>query len=114
MTRLTSVYGSFRARVVAARLQDEGFDVELRGSIDNPYALTVGEMARVDLYVPNDQVDDASLVLLATEVDEVDDVFDDDRPPEGAARRPMTRWWIAAAILFVVAAGPILAVLRWY
>ena len=73
MTRLTSVYGSFRARVVAARLQDEGFDVELRGSVDNPYALTVGEMARVDLYVPNDQVDDASLVLLATEVDEVDD-----------------------------------------
>jgi len=114
MTRLTSVYGSFRARVVAARLQDEGFDVELRGSVDNPYALTVGEMARVDLYVPNDQVDDASLVLLATEVDEVDDAFDEDRPPEGFGRRATPRWWIAAAVLFVIAAGPVLALLRWY
>jgi len=73
MTRLTSVYGSFRARVMAARLSDEGFDVQLRGALDSPYGLTVGEMARVDLYVPDDQFDEASLVLLVAEVDEADD-----------------------------------------
>ena len=72
MTRLTSVYGSFRARVMAARLEYEGFDVQLRGALDSPYGLTVGAMARVDVYVPNDQFDEATLVLLVSEVDEAD------------------------------------------
>jgi len=114
MTRLTSVYGSFRARVMAARLEDEGFDVELRGAVDGPYALTVGELARVDVYVPDDQLEEASFVLLTTEVDEVDDVLDDDRPPAGLGVRRVPRWWVAAAVLFVLLAGPIAAVLRWY
>jgi len=112
MTRLTSVYGSFRAKVMAARLQDEGFDVQLRGAIDGPYGLTVGDMARVDVYVPDDQLEDATLVLLATEVDEVDEILDDDRPP--ARDRPVPVAWVAAAILFVLIAGPIALVLRWY
>jgi hypothetical protein len=112
MTRLTSVYGAFRARVMAARLESEGFDVELRGALNSPYGLTVGDMARVDVYVPDDQIDDASFALLVTEVDEADEILDDDRPPirdSWVARR-----WAAALILFVVAAGPLLLVLRWY
>ena len=112
MTRLTSVYGAFRARVMAARLQDEGLDVELRGNLNSPYALTMGDMARVDVYVPADQVDDAKLVLLVNEVDEADIILDDDRPP---IRDPyVPRSWVAALILFVVIAGPIALVLRWY
>jgi len=112
MTRLTSVYGSFRARVMAARLQDEGFDVQLRGSLDGPYGLTVGEMARVDLYVPEDQFEQASLVLLVAEVDEADEILDLDRPPP--TRRRARTAWVAALILFVMLAGPIALVLRWY
>ena len=112
MTRLTSVYGSFRARVMAARLEDEGFDVELRGALDSPYGLTVGEMARVDLYVPAEQFDDASLVLLVDEVDEADEILDDDRPPPAARPRRVT--WAAALVLFVLVAGPIALLLRWY
>ena len=92
MTRLTSVYGSFRAQVMAARLEGEGFDVELRGAVDSPYALTVGDMARVDLYVPDDQLDEASLVLLVTEVDEADEILDDDRPPDRARSVPVV--WV--------------------
>jgi hypothetical protein len=112
MTRLTSVYGTFRARVMAARLEDEGLDVVLRGALNSPYGLTVGDMARVDVYVPDDQLDDAKLVLLASEVDEADEVLDDDRPP---IRDPaMPRVWVAALVLFVLAAGPIALVLRWY
>ena len=42
-------------------------------------------MARVDVYVPDDQFDEASLVLLVTEVDEADEILDDDRPPTGRA-----------------------------
>ncbi len=112
MTRLTSVYGSFRARVMAARLEDEGFDVQLRGALDSPYRLTVGEMARVDVYVPSEQFDDASLVLLVAEVDEADEILDDDRPPRYV--RPLPMALAGALILFVLLAGPIALVLRWY
>jgi hypothetical protein len=112
MTRLTSVYGSFRARVMAARLEYEGFEVQLRGALDSPYGLTVGEMARVDVYVPADQFDEASLMLLVAEVDEADEILDDDRPPVRA--RPVPVIWVATLILFVLLAGPIALLLRWY
>jgi hypothetical protein len=69
-------------------------------------------MARVDVYVPNDQVDDAKLVLLVNEVDEADIVLDDDRPPIRDAYVP--RALVAALVLFVVIAGPVALVLRWY
>jgi hypothetical protein len=39
--------------------------------VDGPYALTVGDLARVEVYVPADQMDDAQLVVLAAEVDDV-------------------------------------------
>ena len=111
MTRLTSVYGSFRANVMAARLVDAGFDVELRGALNSPYWLTVGDMARIDLYVPDDQVDEATMLLLVDEVDEVDEILDDDRSP--VRRHPAPMSWAAAAVLFVLLAGPVLLVLRW-
>jgi hypothetical protein len=112
MTRLTSVYGTFRARVMEARLADEGFDVQLRGALDSPYGLTIGEMARVDVYVPDDQFDEASLVLLVAEVDEADEILDDDRPPIRARSVPVV--WVVALILFVLLAGPIALLIRWY
>jgi hypothetical protein len=112
MTRLTSVYGSFAARVMAAHLEFEGFDVQLRGALSGPYALTIGEMARVDVYVPDDQAEEAALMLLATEVDEVDEILDDDRPPIRDPHVP--RAFVAAAVLFVLLAAPIALVMRWY
>jgi len=113
MSRLTSLHGSFRAHVLAARLLDEGFDVELRGSLGGPYGLTVGDLAQVDLYVPGDQIEEASIVLLANEVDEVDDRFDDDRPPPASRIRPSGRI-VAALVLFVLIAAPLAQLLRWY
>jgi len=113
MSRLTSLQGSFRAHVLAARLIDEGFDVELRGSFGSSYGLTVGDLAQIDVYVPGDQIEEASIVLLATEVDEVDDRFDDDQPPRASRIRPSGRI-VAALILFVLVAGPLAQVLRWY
>jgi hypothetical protein len=103
MTRLTSVYGSFGARVLAARLESEGFDVQLRGALDGPYAVTVGDMARVDVYVPDEQAGDASLVLLVDEVDEVDEILDDDRPPRLDRALPAWCIWVAVLLLAVAA-----------
>ena len=88
MTRLTSVHGSFAAHVLEARLVSEGFDVELRGAIANPYALTIGDLARVDVYVPVDQVEDASYVML---VNEVDATLDDDDEPTRSRVKPFAR-----------------------
>jgi hypothetical protein len=96
MARLTSVHGSFGAHVLAARLVSEGFDVELRGAIDSPYALTMGDLALVDVYVPADQVHDASYVLLVNEVD----VTLDEDPEESRRSRvtPIARV-VAAALI---------------
>lgn len=102
MSNLTWVSGSFSAHVVAARLQSEGIDVELRGAIDSPYGLTVGDMARVDVYVPEDQLDDARMVLL---VDEVDATFEGPRDWDEPTRRKV-RWpYWAVLVAMVVAIG---------
>jgi hypothetical protein len=101
MTRLTSVNGTFGAHVLAARLHDEGFDVELRGPGTGPYGqgLTIGDLARVDVYVPDDQLDEASYLLLVTEVDNALD----DEP------RRRTGWslWrvVATVVLFAMLAA---------
>jgi hypothetical protein len=111
LTRVTSVYGSFRARVVAARLQYEGFEVVLRGPLDSPYAMTVGELARIDVLVPADQVDDASYVLLIDQVDEMDELLDDDRPPIPA--RPVPLWCVpVAAVMLAIVAMPVVHLVR--
>ena len=70
MVRLTQVHGSFAARVLLARLDDEGIDARCGDRSTAPYRFTVGEMARVDVYVPEDQVEDAPFVLLANEVED--------------------------------------------
>ncbi|MEI8001005.1 MAG: DUF2007 domain-containing protein [Actinomycetes bacterium] len=96
---LTTVHGSFAAHVLAARLTDEGIDVSLRGATGGPYGLTMGDLARVDVYVPDDQMADARLVLLAGEVDEAM-ALHDPRP-----RRAVPRWvWVAAMVLLATAA----------
>jgi hypothetical protein len=109
------VYGSFRAKVLVARLEAEGFDVSVRGSVDGPYAVTVGDLARVDVFLPPDQIADASLLLLVDEVDEADDVLDDaafdgDGLP---LRRPARPLYVAvAAILLVIACLPVIHVVH--
>jgi hypothetical protein len=100
MARLTTVGGSFAARVLQARLEDEGLMVELRGCVDSPYAFTVGAMSRVDVYVPEHDLEDAKLVMLVTEVDSVLDLPPQrDRPAEGLT--DLAFWVIVAAVALV-------------
>jgi hypothetical protein len=100
MTRLTSVNGTFGAHVLAARLADEGFDVELRGPGTGVYGqgLTIGDMARVDVYVPDDQIGEASYVLLVTEVDTA---LDD----EPRARPSWSLWRVVALVMLIAMLG---------
>ncbi|HEY7135039.1 MAG TPA: DUF2007 domain-containing protein [Acidimicrobiia bacterium] len=101
MERLTSVNGSFPASVLAARLQSEGLDCELRGAVDSVYRLTVGDLARVDVYVPADQMDDARLVML---VDEVDAACEGDMLSPARATWPR---WVLLTLLAMVALAPL-------
>jgi hypothetical protein len=105
---LTTVHGSFSAHVLAARLQSEGIDVELRGAVGAAYGLTVGDMARVDLFVPEYQMEDARLVLMASEIDNAMEM----PPPQSERTRHAPTWpWAVAIMLIVVAA--VAPVLRW-
>ncbi|MGZ4736378.1 MAG: hypothetical protein ACXVKA_12660 [Acidimicrobiia bacterium] len=105
MEQLTSICGSFEARVLAARLYDEGIDAELRGAVDSPYGFTVGDMARVDVYVPADQASDAQLVLLAIEVDAATEL-----PEPRYGHRPLTwPFWIVLAIVVSAALAPLVS-----
>ncbi len=70
LTCLTTIRGPFAAHVLAARLTDEGFDVELRGPLCSAYGLGLNEMAEIDVMIPHDQISDASYVLLVTEVEQ--------------------------------------------
>jgi hypothetical protein len=110
MCRLTSVSGSFLAHLVAAHLQSEGIDVQLRGGLGGPYGLTIGDLARVDVFVPEDQLPDAELVMLATAVDEALAA-----PSEWAGPRRVRsrRWllWVALALLVVAGVAPVLRLL---
>jgi len=113
MAPLTWVAGAFRARVLAARLESEGIDAQLRGALDGPYGLTMGDMARVDVYVPEDKLSEARYVLLADEVDATllapTDWWD-----AGSERstRPGWLWWVAAAMLALAVLGAFLGTLR--
>src|SRR5919201_3819082 len=105
MAPLTWVTGAFRAQVLAARLESEGIDARLVGAVlASTYGLTVGDMARVDVYVPEDQLEDAKYVLLADEVDATLAAPTEwwnagsDRPP--SHRRRWLRW-IAAGLLVI-------------
>jgi hypothetical protein len=98
LTHLTTVHGGFSARVLQARLADEGIESRLRGPVDSPYRFTMGDLARIDVYVPIDQVDDAGYVMLVTAVDDATEL-----PEPRFGRR--TRWTALAALLVVVVAA---------
>jgi hypothetical protein len=108
MTLLTSVAGTFRAHVLVARLESEGIDAQLRGATSSAYGVTVGDLARVDVYVREEHLDDARLVLLSDEVDAAFDAIPDADPGDAPhARRLGWPGWVALALLAVALAGPL-------
>ena len=113
LTRLTWVAGSFRANVLAARLESEGIDARLSGSVDGTYGVTVGDLARVDVLVPEDQLDDARYVMLVDEVDASmtapTEWWDAGGEPRRRLRWP---WPVAAAVLLCAVFGPVVALAR--
>jgi hypothetical protein len=108
--RLTTVRGSFAARVLEARLASEGIRCELDGALGGPYPLTVGAGAYVDVYVPAEELDDARYVML---VDEIDAVFDDpiERPRPWTSRAGPR--WIALLSIVALVLVPLARAVVW-
>lgn len=111
LTRVTSVHGAFPARVLQACLASCGIDARLSGSADGVYGITVGDIARVDLYVPEEQLDDARYVLLAAEVDATlaapSEWWDAGMEPRRRVRWP---WFVATTLVLVVVLAPLAGV----
>ena len=86
MTYLTTVAGSFHAKVVAARLGAEGIPAQLRGAVDGLYPI----FGEIHIYVRSDQLDVARELLLA---DAVDALFEEvaERDAKDAAGHRSTR-----------------------
>ncbi len=108
LAALTSVSGSFHAHVLLARLESEGIDAQLSGASSGCTGLTMGDVARVDVLVPEDQLDDARMVLL---IDEVDATMG---PPSewwnaGVDRAGPPRWpmWVAGLLLGAALLAPL-------
>jgi hypothetical protein len=91
MVRLVTVGSTFHARVIAARLGAEGVLCDLRGNVDGPYP-----MGDVHVYVPEDELDAATELLLA---DEVESAFDGAASGADDAGRVWQLWVVIAAIL---------------
>lgn len=104
MSRLTSVHGSFPAHVLAARLEAEGIPVQLRGNVDGPYAVTVGDLALVELYVSNEQFDTASELLLEGAVE---DALDE------SPRISRRLSWPVKAVIWVLLLLPVWSLVRF-
>jgi hypothetical protein len=70
-------------------------------------------MARIDVFVPEDQLDDATYVLLADEVDATLAAPTDwwDAGSDGRRGRRFV-WWVAAALLAISVLGAFVGVVR--
>jgi hypothetical protein len=102
MALLTTVPGSFPARVLAARLGSEGFLWELRGNVDGPYPI-----GAVQVLVAASELRDAQELLLADEIDAIEsgagDVESDGQVDGPPASAPVALWLVLLAIVSVPA-----------
>ncbi len=92
MVKLTTVGGSFEAKVLAARLGAEGVLCELKGGVDGPYPF-----GPVHVYVEEPQLDLAR-ELLEPEPLEVDA----DEHEDGPGVRRLADWPTLAVVLVVL------------
>ena len=86
---------SLRRRAQLLALRPDLRVEELRGNVDGPYP-----MGEVQVYVAEDDVDDARELLLADEVESAFDTDDREEPDD----RPAYELWIVVAAMVLVAA----------
>lgn len=66
--RLATLGDTVSANIMGARLESEGIEVRIHSQAFGPYPMTLGNMADAELWVLEDRVDEASQIMLETEV----------------------------------------------
>ncbi|MBT8208002.1 MAG: DUF2007 domain-containing protein, partial [Acidimicrobiia bacterium] len=66
--RLATLGDTVSANIMGARLESEGIEVRIHSQGFGPYPMTLGNMADAELWVLEDRVDEASQIMLETEV----------------------------------------------
>jgi hypothetical protein len=99
--------------VIAARLGSEGIVTQLRGGIDSPYP-----MGAVEVLVGEDDLEDATELLLADDLESAfDEVVDLDEELDDLEARPRRRRygvWVALVLAGLLVLSDVLAIAgRW-
>jgi hypothetical protein len=92
MVKLTTVAGSFEAKVLAARLGAEGVLCELKGGVDGPYPF-----GPVHVYVEEPQLDLARELLEPEPLE-----IEADEHVDGPRVRRLADWPVLALLLVIV------------
>lgn len=100
MVHVRTVPTAFHARVIAARLGAEGIPTDLRGNVGGPYPF-----GDVSVWVPEEDADEASELLMADEVEAAFYPHPDDEEPSPSSRPlvfGLTRRRLLAAVGLVL------------
>jgi len=87
--KLATVGDLTTARVLAARLESEGIDVRLHSESFGPYPVTVGSLAEAELWIMEDQMDEAKAIMLDAEVNVALGPADPDTPRRTSRGMPL-------------------------
>jgi hypothetical protein len=104
--RLATVGDVASARLCAALLSSAGIESRVHGESLGPYPMTVGEMAVTEIWVSEEDLEEARELMLEAEVDSVfppdSDGLEDDRLPVRALALGVAVILAAAVIRFLM------------
>ena len=99
MAKLTSVADVASAHILAARLNHEGIDCQIRSEALGPYPIAVGSWGETEIWVAKEDLDDAAALLTSIETDHQATQVE----PAGIGKSSdivrSIAWWIVAAAL---------------
>lgn len=108
--KLATLGDAGSAHICAALLHSAGIEVRVHGEGLGPYPVTVGQMALTEIWVSEDDVEEATEVMLGAEVDFA--LTEENRRGAIADREALPMRLLSAILLVMVAAVVIRAVLR--
>lgn len=98
--RLATLPDPAAADLCAAQLRSAGIATRLHGESLGPYRLTVGKMAATEIWVPEDELDEARALLADGEDEGEPDTAAVSVGPVGRPEYPRI-WWSAVALALV-------------
>lgn len=99
MAKLTSVGDVASAHVLAARLDHEGIDCQIRGESLGPYPIAVGSWGETEIWVDEADLDEARAVLAEIEAEQRSATVERAGVGKSASVGRSLVWWLVAAAM---------------